>query len=107
MYRYGPLGFHHGPGPLAWVLLALFLAAIVLAVIAVVRLWRHPGAFGSPVVHAGPPPVHPVDPALSELRVRYARGDLTWEEYAQRATNLGFPVAPPAPPVPPPSAPAA
>jgi len=104
MYRFGHVGFHHGPGPLAWVVLALFLAALVVGAVTLFRLWRHPPAWPArPVPAAGPPPA-PMDPALMELRVRYARGDLTWEEYAQRATNLGFP---PAPPVPPPAAPPA
>jgi hypothetical protein len=36
------------------------------------------------------PPGPPIDPALTELRIRYARGDIDWDEYSRRAANLGY-----------------
>ncbi len=98
MFRYGP-AFHQGPGVFFWLVLALLVALFVLGVVAVVRIWSHPhGPFapwhtgppmarpGSPMVPPGPP----IDPALTELRIRYARGDIDWDEYSRRAANLGY-----------------
>lgn len=90
MFRYYP-GLHHGPGVFAWFFLALLAALVVLGVIALVRMWSHPqGRFTH--VQPGPPPTPPVDPALTELRVRYARGEISWEDYVKRAGDLGYPV---------------
>lgn len=89
MFGYGRFGVHHGPGPIGWLFLALLLALVVLAVLAVVRLWR---AGGGANTHHRPPPGPAVDPALTELRIRYARGDISWDEYARRAAHLGLPV---------------
>jgi uncharacterized membrane protein len=73
-------------------LLVLLTAALVVGIVALVRMSRLP----APRLQAGswPTEVPRVDPALSELRVRYARGELSWEEYAQRAANLGLSVNP-------------
>lgn len=111
MFRYYP-GYHHGPGPLAWVLLALLVALLALGVVALVRYWsapRHPfpGRFAGPL-HPGPHPMGPpADPALVELRMRYARGEIGPDEYGRRAADLGYPVPPGSPPAPPPAPPAA
>jgi len=91
MFRYGAGGFHH---PVFAVFVLAFLAAlvvlVVLAVIAVVRMWRNPRAH--PVSFPrGAPAGASMDPALAELRLRYARGDITWEEFVQRAGRLGYP----------------
>ncbi|MGA2803951.1 MAG: SHOCT domain-containing protein [Acidimicrobiales bacterium] len=85
-------GFHHGPRVFALLVLVLVIAALVVGVMALVRTRRYPG----PRLQAWNwPPLGPrIDPALNELRIRYARGELSWEEYAQRAANLGFPVHP-------------
>lgn len=105
MYRFHP-GFHQGPGPFAWVFLALLVALLVLGVVALVRYWsapRHPvpGRFAGSL-HPGPHMGQMADPALTELRMRYARGEITPEEYGQRAADLGYPVLPGRPPTPPP-----
>lgn len=115
MFRYGP-GFHHGPGIFAWFFLLVLVALVVLGVLAVVRLWSRPrrpvGPFPGGPIHGGPihggPAAPPVEPALMELRLRYARGDITWEEYRQRVARLGYPTPdesaqPPTQPPPPPS----
>lgn len=106
MFRYYP-GFHHGPGPIAWVFLALLVALLVLGLVALVRYWSAPRQHflarpTGPAHHLGPM----ADPALTELRIRYARGELTPEEYARRAADLGYPV-PGGPPTPPSGAPPA
>ena len=105
MFRYGHLGFHHGPGVFGWLFLvviaALFVVAVVLLILTMVRLRRHPrGQFRS-ILMGTPGPG--VDPAIAELRLRYARGEITWEEHMQRSHNLGYP--PPPEPGPPPGAP--
>jgi len=108
MFRYGPGGFHHPV--FAALLLALLAALVVLGVIAVVRMWRYP--LRRPAsLHRGAPQGPPIDPALTELRVRYARGDIDWDEYARRASHLGFSLPPATSPGsdaggPPPEAPA-
>ena len=103
----GP-GFHHGPGAFGWLLFAVMAAFLVVAVIALLRLWRRPPGMGSGP-RPWPRPGGPwgVDPALTELRVRYARGEITWEDFAERAARLGHPVppGPGAPPGPPPAPP--
>ena len=89
--RFG-YGLHHGPRVFALLLLVLVIAALVVGVVALVRMRRLP----APRLQAGswPTQVPRVDPALTELRLRYARGELSWEDYAQRAANLGFSVNP-------------
>jgi uncharacterized membrane protein len=87
-------GFHHPV--LAWLLVALFAALLVgllvVGIILVVRMSRNPRwRPARPAMGAGP---GPVDPAFTELRIRYARGEITWDDYAQRAGALGFPVPP-------------
>ena len=90
-FRFG-YGFHNGPHVFAWLLLLLVIAALVVGVVALVRMRRFP----APRLQGGTWPASGprADPALTELRIRYARGELSWEEYAQRATNLGFPTSP-------------
>jgi uncharacterized membrane protein len=91
MLRYGPGGFHHGPHVLGWLLLALLAALLILGIVALVRMWSHPRWRSGPP-QIGMPPGSSIDPALNELRVRYARGDITWDEYSLRASNLGYPI---------------
>ncbi|MGO8873737.1 MAG: hypothetical protein ACLQPH_20525 [Acidimicrobiales bacterium] len=100
MFRYS----HHAGHPVfALLILVLLAALVVIGAIALVRSWRHsPGhdaAFHGVTPTGGPTgqvgPLGPsVDPALTELRVRYARGDITYEEFAQRSAALGYPIHP-------------
>jgi len=92
------LGLHH-VGVFRWLFLLVLVALVVVGVIALTRSWssRRPGlqtgAFGGP--GGSWPPTGPrTDPALEELRIRYARGELSWEEYSQRAANLGYAAGP-------------
>ncbi|HZU73306.1 MAG TPA: SHOCT domain-containing protein [Acidimicrobiales bacterium] len=112
MFRY-PMpyaGPRQGGFPVLGVLILIALALLLaLGVVALIRYWRtgavvsgHPAPrpwFGPP---AGPPPF---DPALHELRMRYARGELSREEFLQRLVDLGGPAAPPGAPPPPPPGP--
>jgi putative membrane protein len=108
MFRYGP-GFHHGPHVLAWLFFALLVAALVLGIVALVRSWNRPrrGLLGpyAPLHQHGPPP----DPAVHELRTRYARGEVDRDEYLRRMSDLGYPIpdagSPPPPAVPSPPIP--
>ena len=99
---------HHGHPVVAFLIVALLVALLVLGIVTMVRMWRtSPG-------HITPTGTDrqrwtAVDPALNELRMRCARGDITAEEYWQRAVVLGYQVppgsdrgSPPAGQVPPP-----
>jgi len=63
--------------------LVLFLVLAGVVVWAVLRL--------TPQSHAGPPapPTPPRDPVLEEVRLRYARGEISREEFLQRSRDLG------------------
>ena len=86
--RPGPyVEVHHGGGHpwFGFLLLVLLAAGVTLAALTLWRAYR-PGAT---VVTAAPPSAPPRDPALAELRLRYARGEIDRDEYLQRATDLG------------------
>lgn len=82
-------GHHGGASTLAWVIFALqllMLAALALLIVRAysfrrrVRFSRH-----------GPPPVEEI------LRHRYARGEISREEYLQASSDLGTPAQAPLP----------
>lgn len=72
---------------------ALLVAAIVWLVVWLVRSPHH----GVLHEHHGAPP-RPADGALQEARMRYARGEMTREDFLQVSTDLGGPPAIPPPP---------
>ncbi len=75
-------GFFGGVVPML-----LFLVLIAVAVWAIVRVTgRGPAAVQTSPSFA---PVAPRDSALEEVRLRYARGELTREEFVQRSRDLG------------------
>ena len=93
---------HHGYG--WWVLggllwLIVVAALITAAVVIGIRLTRRELPVHAPGLAGGP---RPPDPAIAELRMRYARGEIARDEYVQRAADLGD-AAPPPPPPPPPT----
>jgi uncharacterized membrane protein len=79
--RPGGGGMLHGAGPaLGHLLPLLFLVAMTLAVVLVViALTRRPRV-------AHPQPM--VSPVISELELRYARGEISREDFLQRRADL-------------------
>jgi len=92
MFGHNPGGFHH-PGVFGWLFFAVVLALLIVGIVVLVRLWSTSHYRGTWAPTATMPPLG-TDPAITELRIRYARGDMTWEEYVQRSTNLGYPLYP-------------
>jgi putative membrane protein len=65
------------------VLLLLAIAALVVGILVLLQQRRAAG----PVAVTSPTP--PPDPALAELRQRYARGELDRDDYLRRTADLG------------------
>ncbi|HLF61881.1 MAG TPA: hypothetical protein VI980_11960 [Acidimicrobiia bacterium] len=82
----------HGAG-LRWIAVLMFLGFLAVLVVGVVLLWRY-GASSS----AGSLPR--MDEALTTIRMRYARGEMTRQEFLEANESLGGPPPPP-PPSPP------
>jgi uncharacterized membrane protein len=104
-YPQGP-GFQGGPGIrgghemwfraghiLPVVLLLVMLGLLIWLLVRVSRMQR--GAALAPAMAGVPAAAMAMtpgpDPALAELRLRYARGDMTREDYLERAGDLGAP----------------
>ncbi len=92
--RYSYYDHDHGGHPLAWVIFApLLLVLLLLVVWLVQQLTRERGRepFGPPPwpfsTHRVPP-AHLEEP-LSVLRLRYARGEISREEFLQASADLG------------------
>jgi putative membrane protein len=86
--------------------LLLIVIALVVGTVLVVRMWlARPHNGGRPFwLGGGPGGGHaPHNPALAELDLRYARGEMPREEYLQRRADLlghvGGPPASPPPPI--------
>ena len=90
------------PGFAAWLIPLLFLVVLVAFGIWAVRR-RISDASRPMAVPAGAAAVAPValDPALHELRLRYARGEVDPDEFARRSRDLGGEGPEPPPPTPP------
>ena len=93
IFRFGR-GFHHH-GPFHLLLLTVLVVLVVAGAIALSHRWRRTPSRTADV--AWNPPSSPwqvsgapVDPALAELRMRFARGELNFEEYSERAARLGY-----------------
>lgn len=85
-----------GNGPGAWgiVMFVAFWVAIALVLLALIRHYRHSPhhlhEYGAGIGH-GPGPVAPVvtaTPAIGILMERFARGEVSEEEYTRRLTLL-------------------
>jgi len=72
------------------------LAGLIALAIFLVRRVEHGHG---PHTHAGPPIPRPADAALEQVRSRYARGEITRDEYVQLMQDLGgtTPIPPPPP----------
>jgi putative membrane protein len=77
-----------------WVALVMFLAFLALIALGVALLWRQWGSGGSATRQ---------DDALNTVRMRYARGEMTREEFLRAHEDLGGGPSPAPPPAPPPS----
>ena len=73
--------------------LLLFAALIGVAIWAVLRITSDRAALATAAASRVAPP-SPGDPALQELRVRYARGDISREDYLERGADLGLAAGP-------------
>jgi putative membrane protein len=103
LLAHGPFGYrwendYWWVASFVWFLLIGGLVA--LAVLLALRLTgRSPTA-----ATAAGPPRSALDPAVNELRLRYARGEISRDEYLRTAADLGAPLPPPDAPPPPPAA---
>jgi putative membrane protein len=77
-------------GDRGWWLLGGFLPFLLLLVVIGLAVWAISRAMsrGPAMVPAVGAPVRP-DGALEELRLRYARGEMSREEFIQRSQDLG------------------
>jgi uncharacterized membrane protein len=85
---------HHGGGPFfGWLFFALVIVAFAgLAAWAVYRPGGRGGGWWRQAPPAPyPPPLTAVDPALAALRLRYARSELSREEFLRVSSDLGAP----------------
>jgi len=85
-FRGGP--FNGDPEWVHWLFLFLIVVAIVAGILLIVRMWGRPHTWRSM-----PPP--PPNPALTELDLRYARGEMSRDEYLQRKADLLGHIGPP------------
>ena len=90
----GPGFEHHGAwwGTFHLLPFVMFLVLVGVSIWAIVRFTSRPvplaaGAGAGAGAGAAPPP--PRDSAVEELRIRYARGELEREDFAQRMRDLG------------------
>jgi uncharacterized membrane protein len=83
----GGLGFEHhgGPGSLAWVIFALELLMLAALVVLVARAFAWRPRPAGPRFGRRPAAADPLD----VVRYRYARGELTRDEYLQATHDLG------------------
>ena len=91
---FGPVvGHHGGPPALAWVIFALQLLMLAALAVLLVRAFTRRG----PRFAGGPPPgargfvrrrPGPPDP-LTHVRMRYANGDISRDEYLEKTRDLG------------------
>ena len=85
----GPVFVHTGPwqhGWFGWLLPILFLAVVAgLVIWVVLRVTRRPPVLAP----AWGPPRFGSDAALGEARLRYARGEMSREDFLQVSGDLG------------------
>jgi uncharacterized membrane protein len=79
-------GWHGGPGVFGLIFLVVLVALAIAAIVALVRMLRAPH-----VLTAGTatPTGRGEDGALTELRLRYARGEIEREDFLSRLRDLG------------------
>jgi uncharacterized membrane protein len=75
----------HGPHLLGWLVFAALLALLVVGVLALL------GRTGRPRVIPAGARQEPASDALTVLRLRYARGEISRDEFLQASEDLGLP----------------
>ena len=75
-------------GPLHFVVFLLILALLVGGVVWLVRRLAPSAATRAGLPAAMPPPALAADPAVAALRLRYARGEVSREEFRQTMADL-------------------
>ena len=84
-YGYGPYGMMGGWG---W-LVSLFFGLIVLVGIVLLVIWAVRAMSGQSHHPMSPPPGPKSDEACEIARVRYAKGEITKEQYDEICKTLG------------------
>jgi uncharacterized membrane protein len=72
-----------GNGLPAFIVVIVILGLLVFAFMTAVRVWRQSNNSTTDSTS--------VDPAIAELRVRFARGEIGEDEYSRKASLLGYP----------------
>jgi uncharacterized membrane protein len=84
-----------GPDSLLWVIFALVLVLLLLAIVSLAldaySRSQGGGYFVKRLPPGGPPGLLPGGQALGVLRMRYARGEISREEYLRVREDLGGP----------------
>lgn len=91
----GPGGWHILGGILPMLFFLILIGVVIWAVVRVTSANRAQFAGAESV------PAPRRDPALEELRLKYARGDMSREEFVQRSRDLGAMVPESGEPTPP------
>jgi uncharacterized membrane protein len=86
--------FHSGgfEGSGGWHILGGILPVLLFLILIGVGIWaivRVTSANRAQFAGAATAPMHRPDPALEELRLKYARGDMSREEFVARSRDLG------------------
>jgi len=72
------------------VVLILLVGLLLFALVTAFRVWGRGDGRSSEVPSSEMPSIH-ADPALAELRARFARGEIGDDEYERKAGLLGYP----------------
>jgi len=91
-HRFGPDRFVlHDYWWLGLIQALFFVGVVVLVIVFVARMANarhHHGPPGAWLGHHAPLPPAAVDPALTEARLRYARGEISREDYLRIVSDL-------------------
>ena len=98
LQRFRPGDFRRFDGGHEWFHALFGIALLVVVILLAVWLVYSIRRTATPQSHAAAFPGARPDAALEEARVRYARGEITREQYIEIASDLGGPVPPTEPP---------
>jgi len=88
-FRGGPISLEHhgGPGTLGWTIFALQLLMLAALATLLARAFALPAGRGRGLIARRKR--HSVHDPVADLRMRYARGDISRDEYLQATRDLG------------------